>query len=108
MRVDAPIDLAVEFEHQTQHAVRCRMLRPEVDGEVAKLVGHRSALRFLVAGQRIVRALPRREEIEIAKLLCEPDLVVDHALGLVVLAHLDEAGEREILAQRMTFEAVVG
>ena len=35
MRVDALDDLAVELEHQAQHAVRRRMLRPEIDGEVA-------------------------------------------------------------------------
>ena len=35
MRIDALDDLAVEFEHQAQHAVRGRMLRPEIDGEVA-------------------------------------------------------------------------
>ena len=42
MRIDARNDFAVEFQHQTQHAVRRRMLRSEVDGEVAKvLFGHR-------------------------------------------------------------------
>jgi hypothetical protein len=30
VRVGALDDLAVEFEHQAQHAVRGRMLRPEV------------------------------------------------------------------------------
>ena len=35
MRVDALDDLAVELEHETQHAMRRRMLRAEVDGEVA-------------------------------------------------------------------------
>ena len=34
--------------------------------------------------------------------------LVDHALQLVVVAELDEAGEREVLAQRMALEAVVG
>ena len=56
----------------------------------------------------VVRAFPGREEIEIAELLLEPHRLVDHALQLVVLAHLDEAGERKILAQRMAFEAVIG
>ena len=36
VRVDTLDDLAVDFEHQTQHAVRRRMLRPEIDGEVAQ------------------------------------------------------------------------
>jgi hypothetical protein len=36
MRVDPLDHLAVELEHEPQHAVRGRMLRPEIDGEVAK------------------------------------------------------------------------
>ena len=36
MRIDALDDLAVELQHEPQHAVRRRMLRPEVDGEVAE------------------------------------------------------------------------
>ena len=35
MRVDALDDLAVELKHQTQHAMRGRVLRAEVDVEVA-------------------------------------------------------------------------
>ena len=35
MRIDALDHFAVELEHQAQHAVRGRMLRPEIDGEVA-------------------------------------------------------------------------
>ena len=35
MRVDALDDLAVELEHEAQHAVRRRVLRPEIDGELA-------------------------------------------------------------------------
>ena len=37
MRIDALDDFAVELEHQAQHAVRGRMLRPEIDGEIAEL-----------------------------------------------------------------------
>ena len=41
MRIDALDDLAVELEHEAQHAVRRRMLRAEIDGEVAEVVlGH--------------------------------------------------------------------
>ena len=65
--------------------------------------------RLLVTRQhRIVRAFPRREEIEFAEFLVEPDGLVDHPLLLVVVAHLDKAGERKILAQRVSVEAVVG
>ncbi len=38
MRIDALNHLAVEFQHQAQHAVRCRMLRPKIDGEIAKVL----------------------------------------------------------------------
>ena len=41
MRIDALDDFAVELEHEAQHAMRRRMLRPEVDGEVADVgFGH--------------------------------------------------------------------
>ncbi len=43
-----------------------------------------------------------------AEFLRQAHLVVNHAFLLVVVAHLDKAGEREILAQRMTLEAVIG
>src|ERR1700736_2887184 len=67
------------------------------------------ATSLLVTRQyRIVGPLPRREEIEFAEFLVEPDRLVDHPLLLVVVAHLDKAGEREILAQRMAVEAVIG
>ena len=36
MRVNALDDLAVEFKHQTQHAVRRRVLRSEIDREIAR------------------------------------------------------------------------
>ena len=35
MRIDALDDLAVELQHQAQHAVRRRVLRPEIDRELA-------------------------------------------------------------------------
>src|SRR3981081_2083175 len=57
---------------------------------------------------RIISAFPWREKIEVAEFLIETDGFVEHPLLLVVVAHLDEAGEREILAQRMAIEAVVG
>ena len=84
------------------------MLRPEVDGEVAERgLGHQ-LLRLLIARQHVVGAFPRRQEIEIAEFLHQLHRLVDDALLLVVVAHLDKAGEREILAQRMTVETVVG
>ena len=38
MRIDARDDFTVELQHQAQHAVRRRMLRPEVDGEIAEIL----------------------------------------------------------------------
>src|SRR6516165_1989141 len=64
--------------------------------------------RFLVAGQDVVGALPRRKKIEVAELLRESDRLIDHALELVVITHFNETGQREILAQRMALEAVIG
>ena len=46
MRIDARDDFAVELQHQTQHAVRRRMLRPEVDGEIAEVLFVHGQLRF--------------------------------------------------------------
>src|SRR5271155_1808628 len=63
---------------------------------------------LLVARQHIVGAFPRREKIEIAEFLREPHRLIDDALEFVVVTHFDKAGEREILAQRMTLETVVG
>jgi len=54
------------------------------------------------------RSFPRRKEIELAEFLVEPNRLVHHPLLLVVVADFDEAGEREILAQRMALETVVG
>src|SRR5262249_46115711 len=64
--------------------------------------------RLLVPRQRIVRAFPWREEIEVSEFLRQPDRLIYDALLLVVVAHLDETGERKILAQRMALESVVG
>ncbi len=36
MRIDTLDHLAVEFEHETQHAMGRRVLRPEIDGEIAQ------------------------------------------------------------------------
>ena len=83
MRIDAFDDFAVELEHQTQHAMRRRVLRPEVDGEIAErgsVISWPSGL--LVAGQHVVGAFPRREEIEVAELLHQPHRFVDDALLL--------------------------
>src|SRR5262249_42022236 len=40
MRIGAGDDLAVEFEDEAQHAVRSRMLRAEIDDEIAESFAH--------------------------------------------------------------------
>ena len=52
-------------------------------------------------------AFPGREEVPVAE-LDRLHRLVDHPLQLVVVADLDVAGHREVLAQRMAVEAVVG
>ena len=100
--------IGVRHRLALRHDVGEAMRQPGLEGRLHAQASP-SILGLLVAGQRhVARALPRREEIEIAEFLGEPHLVVDHALLLVVVAHLDEAGQREILAQRMALEAVVG
>ncbi len=38
MRIDAGNHFAVKLQHQTQHAVRRRMLRPKVDGKISEVL----------------------------------------------------------------------
>src|SRR5690606_648465 len=41
MRIDALDQFSVQFEYKTQNTMGCRMLRPEVDVEVAdRVLGH--------------------------------------------------------------------
>src|SRR5882724_9375880 len=80
-------------------------------GQTSSLFATRHSLLatfLLIAGQRIVRAFPWREEIEFAEFLIEADRLVEHPLLLIVVTHLDEAGERKVLAQRMALETVIG
>ena len=65
-------------------------------------------LRLFIAGQHIVGAFPRRQEIEIAEFLPQFDRLVDHALDFIIVADFDETSGREVLAQRVAFKAVVG
>ena len=37
MRIDALDHLAIEIQYETQHAVRRRVLRPEIYGELTQL-----------------------------------------------------------------------
>ena len=63
---------------------------------------------FSSPGMAAVHALPRAEEIEAPIFLHQLHRLIDHALQLVVVSELDEAGERKVLAQRMALEAVIG
>src|SRR5262249_3781877 len=66
-----------------------------------------STLGLLIARQHVVHPLPRALEIEGAKLLRELDGLVDDALFLIVVAHLNVAREREVFAQWVALESVV-
>src|SRR5438034_8995157 len=80
---------------------------PKLMVKLRRFSAIRRSFGLLVAGQRqVARALPRRQKVEIAEFLGESHLVIDHALLLIVVAHLDDAGQREILAQRVPFEAI--
>ena len=61
MRIDALDHLAVELEHQAQHAVRRRMLRPEIDGEVAQRGSAITMLYALAIAALAFSATPRVE-----------------------------------------------
>ena len=53
MRINSINDFAVQLQHQAQHAVRCRMLRPEVDVELADFgFGHFGLLVISAVGSR--------------------------------------------------------
>ena len=61
MRIDALDDLAVELEHEAQDAVGGRVLRPEIDREVAELVlGH--GLKYVILGRRKATRGPHHED----------------------------------------------
>src|SRR6266403_3708869 len=92
---------------ETPRCTRLLRMRTERETKLMRLSTHLWS-RLLIARQRIVRAFPWREEIKIAEFLIETDGFVKHPLLLIVVAHLDEAGKREILAQRVTLKAVVG
>src|SRR5262249_19339048 len=64
--------------------------------------------RLLVPRQRIVRAFPWREKIEVPELLGQPDRLVYDALLLVVVTHFDKTRQGKILAQRVALESIVG
>ena len=65
-------------------------------------------LRLFVAGQHIVSAFPGGEIVEGAEFLSETHRLIDDALALFVVTHLDKSAGRKILAQRMAGKAVVG
>ena len=103
MRIRALNDFAVHLQHQAQHAVGRRMLRPEIHREILNLShcradpsGHGSITVVIANG-------PRHEYARF-----DADRLVNDPPLLRVVTHLDVADQREILAERMTDEAVVG
>jgi hypothetical protein len=120
MRIDALDDLAVQLQHQAQHAMGRRVLRAEVDVELTDL-GFAGLARWhhIHISQPSLRRLSHRPE---SRNPCPPRVrgsrsrgipapahrLVEHALLLIVVAHFDKPGQREVLAQRMAVKAVVG
>eukprot|EP00053_Salpingoeca_punica_P019499 m.197665 g.197665 ORF g.197665 m.197665 type:complete len:331 (+) comp17668_c0_seq2:146-1138(+) len=60
-------------------------------------------------GRRAASAdlIPGALEVKVAELLSQLERLCDHALQLIVVAHLRVAPQREVLAERMAFKAVV-
>ena len=91
MRIDALDDLAVELQHQAQHAMRRRMLRPEIDREIAlgcSRHGLPVRLRFtLREGGKHLRAghvFRLVGKVVISRLLVDENLVRERKAGRVV------------------------
>ena len=111
VRIGLLDDFAVHLEHQAQHAVRRGMLRTEVQREIADLSHVRLRLHCAPTGTSfkspvvaVVFADHARHE---RARLDAHRLIHDAALRRVVF-HFDVADQREVLAERMTDEAVVG
>ena len=102
MRIGLLDDFAVHLEHQAQHAVRRRMLRTEVHREIADLV------HCLLVLQRRVVAVVVANHLRHQRARLDGHRLVHHALLVGVVAHFDVADQREVLAERMADEAVVG
>ena len=101
VRIGLLDDLAVELEHEPQHAVGGGMLRAEIQREVLDLRHCRDPSEVgLVA--RVVANDLRHERARL-----DADGLVDDAALRGVVAHLDVADQRKILAERMADEAVV-
>ncbi len=126
MRIGAHHGFAVHFQDQAQHAVRRRMLRAEV---------HRVIADFLLAFGRIARegigCLAELTHLAVSDpahftsgslitgivanharhadaRLDRGHRLVHHTLALFVVAHFDVADQREILAERVADESIVG
>ena len=90
MRIDPLHHLAVEFQNQAQHAVRRRMLRPEVDGEVAMCgFGHRypSTVAWRGEGREHFRArhvVGLVGEVVVSRLLVDEDLAGERIAAALV------------------------
>ena len=69
MRIDALDHFAVELEHKPQHAVRRRMLRAEIDGEISggRTVSARSASATSSGLARALAALAARRALNLSQ-----------------------------------------
>src|SRR5690606_39428377 len=98
VRIGALDDVAVELEHQAQHAVRGRVLGAEVQSVVLDFCHDLTpqAVRIFTHGARG----------DFARV--DGDRLVDDAPLFGVVAHFDRARQGEVFAERVADEAVVG
>ena len=96
----------VEFEHKAQHAVRGRVLRPEVERVIFDFSHVLNLDRRCTALLSSVVVFADHARRDLARL--DRDRLVNDAFLFRVVTHLDVTGGRKILAERMADETVVG
>ena len=65
-------------------------------------------LGLFVARKNVIGPFPRGKEVEVTEFLLQLDRLIKHALQNVIVTHFNKPGNREILAQRVAFETVIG
>ena len=64
VRIDALDHLAVELEHEAQYAVRGRVLRPEIDGEIAeRRLVHPGSLKPVGPAVAVLRQVRQKRQV---------------------------------------------
>lgn len=92
------------YTDSTTAQVNCRSLLLAAALRLANV----DLLRGRVRVPKLGELFPRRRQIKLAELLRQLQWLQHDPLLLVVVAHLDEAGQGKVAALWVTFEAVVG